>query len=130
MLRAGVIACLFLTAVALAVHASEYPLTTRAGLRVHAAEVLPLLALGVLNLVALDAEPSDRLRNRFSGLAVGNVLLTGAAVRLLRPGAPPFAWFLVGVGALLVVGSIGCALAHAWSRERSSHRCPRSRSTA
>ncbi len=92
-------------------HTSEYPLTTRAGLRVHATQVLPLLGLGVLNLGALDAAPRGRLRRSLMALAiVGNVLLTGYAVRLLRPDTPPFPWLLAGVGALLVIGSVGCAL--------------------
>jgi hypothetical protein len=113
-LRAGVVACLLLATLAFAVHASEYPLTTRAGLRVHATDVLPLLALGVLNLVALEAAPSSRLRATLMGLAiVGNVLLTADAVRLLGPGAPLFPSLQAGAGALLVVGSVGCALTRA-----------------
>jgi hypothetical protein len=107
------------SALVLAADIGEYPSLNRAGIRALARGALPLLGLGVINLVALDAPPK-RWRTVVTWLAVaGNVLLLVRVVRRLAAGAPPITWMeapplvwiLAGTGSLLLVGSIGCVVA-------------------
>ena len=84
--RAAVVLCLALAALLLAADAGEYPGWSRAGVRALARGVLPLLLVAALNLRALGAGRGWRL-----GALAANVALLVAALRLVRPGAPPFA---------------------------------------
>jgi len=87
-LRVGGILALLLAAIVLAVGTREYPGTTRPAFRFAATEVLPLLAVGVLNLVAAsDWRAPSRIPTAIALLA--SVLwLTSTLPRLVAGGAP------------------------------------------
>ena len=106
--RVGVILCLLIAAVTLGANSGEYPGLTRAAFRHAAREVLPLLAVGVLNLAALDSRLLKSGLARWLAPAV-NVVLLGYTFTGIRSGAPPIAFALGVAAALLVVGSIGAA---------------------
>jgi hypothetical protein len=112
LLRVGIAGCLAAAAITLAADVSEYPSLNRAGIRALAQGALPLLVLGVLNLVAIDA-PARGWRTFVIWLAVaGDVLLLLRVVRFLfSSGAPALIWILGGSAVLLLVGSLGCVVA-------------------
>jgi hypothetical protein len=106
-LRIGAVCCLLTSVLILAADAGEYPGWSRAGMRALVAGALPLLGLGVLNLLALDAVPPGHLRRLLTVLAVaGNSLLLRSGLQLLPPGGPPLGWILTSVAILLLVGSV------------------------
>jgi hypothetical protein len=98
--RAGIVLCLALAALLLAVDASEYPGFSRPGLRALLFGALPLLVVGAVNLGALSAGRGWR------GAAIaGDVALLAVAVPLVRRGGPPFPWLLLVTAVLLVACS-------------------------
>src|SRR5690348_15326207 len=108
LLRASSVLSLLLAALLLAVDAREYPGLTRAALRALSLGALPLFAVGVLNLGALDAGRRWRLVALLADLT-----LLAVALRDVGRGAPPFFWMRLGVAALLVAGVAGLLLSPA-----------------
>jgi hypothetical protein len=104
--RVAVVLLLGLTALLLAVDHAEYRALSRAGLRVFAQGVLPLGLTAALNLHALDAGRRWRL-----AALVADVAVLAVGVRMLRPGAPPFAAILTTVGLVLVLAMAAWLLA-------------------
>src|SRR4051794_15663350 len=100
LLRLAAVLCLLLAALLLAVDAREYPGLTWAGVRALSYGALPLLAVGVLNLRALDAGRSWRL-----AALVADVILLAVALHDVGRGAPPFFWMRLAAAALLVAGA-------------------------
>ena len=100
--RAAAALCLALAALLLVVDAREYPGVSLPALRALGRGVLPLIAIAVINLRAAGGGRGWRL------LALAaNVVLLGAAVRLIGRGAPLFFWMLAVVAVALVIGSVG-----------------------
>jgi hypothetical protein len=111
LLRAGVVLCLALAALALAVGEAEYPGYTRPAFRVMLAEVLPLVGVAALGLAALDA--GGRVGRWARVLApVASVALLAVALPDARPGSPPFAFLRAGIAALLAVTSVAAVVLH------------------
>jgi hypothetical protein len=105
LLQTASILCLLLAALLLAVDAREYPGLTRAGVRALSYGALPLLAVGVVNLIALNAGR----RWRLAALAADAILLA-VSLRDVAHGAPPYFWMRLAVAALLVAGVAGALL--------------------
>ena len=112
LVRVGAVFCLLIAAVVVGAGAGEYPGLTRAGLRFAATEILPLVAVAVLNLAALDGLPHGAPAARWLRwiALVASVALLADALPHARRGAPPVVWATVASAALLVVASVGRAL--------------------
>ena len=104
--------CLLIAAVVVGAGAGEYPGLTRAGLAFAATEILPLVAVAIVNLAALDGpRPGTTAARWLRGLAAAaSVALLVDALPDARRGAPPVVWATVVSAALLVVASAGWAL--------------------
>jgi peptidoglycan/LPS O-acetylase OafA/YrhL len=99
--RVGIVMCLALAALLLAVDASEYPGYSRPALRALLFGAVPLLVAGAVNLRALGAVRGWR------GAALAcNVALVAVALPMARGGGPPFPWLLLGTAVLLVACSV------------------------
>ena len=107
-LRTGIVLCLALAALLLAVDSAEYRQLTPAGIRALLRGALPLLGIAGLHMIALDAPrwlQGERLRAVAAVAFTCDVVLAiGAARMLRRNGTPVFAIALV-VAVLLGVGS-------------------------
>jgi len=111
--RIAAVLCLLLAVLAVGANESEYLRhASPAAFRYLAKEVLPLIAIAVMSAATLDARPGDV---RWLGLLVTEVAvgLLAYALPSVRTGAPPFAFMLAGVAALLVIGTVGMALSRA-----------------
>ena len=111
LLRIGIVLCLLLAAVALAIGVGEYPGYTRPAFRWLATEVFPLVGVGWINLVALDGPPRRARRVGLLAIVVDLALLIHAG-RAVQVGAPPFAFMLAGTAGLLVIGAVLVAAVH------------------
>lgn len=113
-LRVGVILCLLLAAVLLAVDSREYPGFSRAGVRALLHGALPLLGVAGLHLILLNAPSRLRDEHRRALIYVAfavDVLMGLIAARLLRRnGAPVFALALLV--ALVLGAGVWSALRH------------------
>jgi hypothetical protein len=108
--RVGIVLCLLLAALSLAVGVSEYPGYTPAALHYMTSEVLPLVFVGWVNLAALDAPPS---RARLVGLVALEIdlALLVHALPTVTATAAPFALMQAGAAGMLVLAALGLAVA-------------------
>jgi hypothetical protein len=108
--RVGIVLCLLLAAVSLAVGVSEYPGYTPAAFRYTATEVLPFVFVGLVNLAALDAPPSRAQLFSLVALEIDLALLVNA-LPAVTAGSAPFAFMQAGVSGMLVLATLGMAVA-------------------
>lgn len=108
LLRVATVLCLLLAAIVLGADHAEYSQLSRAGLHAMARGVLPLLAIGVLSLRAIDGDRVQRL-----AAVAGALLILWTGARMLAGGGPPLAYMLVAV-ALLLLGGLLPLLAWEW----------------
>ena len=99
-LRAAAVLCLLLAALVLGADHAEYRQLTRAGLRALGRGALPLLAIGALNLRAVEGT-RGHFPWRVAAL-VADVVLLGYAARMAARGGPPLAWMLLVVAAFML----------------------------
>jgi hypothetical protein len=105
--RVGVVLLLLLAAVFHLSNMGEYPGLTRPSLWYAVSEVVPLVAIAVVNLAA--AANVDALRRgpgRLLAPAASIELLVYGLVAVGRGAAPGF-FAMAGIGALLAIGSVG-----------------------
>jgi hypothetical protein len=100
--RGAAVMLLALAALLLAIDSREYSALSRAGLHALAWGTLPLIAVAIVNLHALDA----RRGWRWCAAGVNVIVLGLASMRVFR-GAPPFYSMVAAVAGLLAIGMTG-----------------------
>jgi hypothetical protein len=120
--RVGVVLLLLLAAVFHASNMGEYPGLTRPSLWYAVSEVVPLVAIAVVNLAAAsNVAALRRGPSQMLAPAASIELLVYGLVAVGRGAAPAF-FAMAGIGALLAIGSVGLVVSRHRVRGRRRER--------